>query len=38
MEYFDWVTVSSTGNVFDNCIRDLRFNSCLHQKLIGVLI
>ena len=32
-----WVPVRLTGKIFDNCIRDLRFNLCLHQKLIGVL-
>ena len=34
----EWVPVSSTGKVFDGCIRDLRFNHRLHQKLIGVLV
>ena len=33
-----WVLVNLTGKVFDGCIRDLRFNPRLHQKLIGVLI
>ena len=33
-----WVLVSSTGKVFDGCIRDLGFNPSLHQKLIGVLV
>ena len=26
------------GKVFDGCIRDLGFNSRLHQKLISVLV
>ena len=30
-----WVPVSSTGKVFDGCIRDLEFNLRLYQKLIG---
>ena len=33
-----WVSVSSTDKVSDGCIRDLGFNHCLHQKLIGVLV
>ena len=33
-----WIPVNSTGKVFDGCIRDLGFNSCLHQKLIDVLV
>ena len=33
-----WVLASSTGKVFDGGIRDLRFNPCLYQKLIGVLV
>ena len=33
-----WVLVSSTGKVSDGCIRDLGFNHCLHQKLIGVSV
>ena len=33
-----WVLVNLTGKVSDGCIRDLRFNPRLHQKLIGVLI
>ena len=33
-----WVPVSSTGKIFDGCIRDLGFNPRLHQKLIGVLV
>ena len=33
-----WVPVNSTNKIFDGCIRDLRFNPCLHQKLIDVLI
>ena len=33
-----WVPVSSTGKVSDGCIRDLGFNPCLYQKLIGVLV
>ena len=33
-----WVPVSSTGKVFDGCIRDLGFNPRLHQKLIDVLV
>ena len=32
-----WVPVSSIGKVSYGCIRDMRFNPCLHQKLIGVL-
>ena len=30
--------VSSIGKVSYNCIRDLEFNHCLHQKLISVLV
>ena len=30
--------ISSTGKVSDDWIRDLWFNPCLHQKLIGVLV
>ena len=33
-----WVPVSSTGKVSYGCIRDLGFNPCLYQKLIGVLV
>ena len=33
-----WVLVNLTDKVSDGCIRDLRFNPRLHQKLIGVLI
>ena len=33
-----WIPVSSTDKVSDGCIRDLRFNPRLHQKLIGVLV
>ena len=33
-----WVLVNLTGKVSDGCIRDLRFNPRLHQKLIGVLV
>ena len=33
-----WVLVSSTNKVFNDWIRDLGLNLCLHQKLIGVLI
>ena len=33
-----WVPVNLTGKVSDDCIRDLRFNLYLHQKLIGVLV
>ena len=33
-----WVPVSSTGKVFDGCIKDLGFNSRLHQKLISILV
>ena len=33
-----WVLVNLIGKVSDGCIRDLRFNSRLHQKLIGVLV
>ena len=32
-----WVLISSTVKVSDGWIRDLKFNFCLHQKLIGVL-
>ena len=35
---FSWVSVSSTGKVSDGCIRDLKFNLRLYQKLIGVLV
>ena len=34
----EWVSVNSTGKISDGCIRDLGFNLCLHQKLIGVLV
>ena len=30
--------ISSTVKVSDGCIRDLGFNPCLYQKLIGVLV
>ena len=33
-----WVPVSSIGKVSDGCIRDLRFNSRLYQKLIDILV
>ena len=33
-----WVPVSSTSKVSDGWIRDLKFNSCLHQKLTDVLV
>ena len=33
-----WIPVSSTDKVSDSCIRDLGFNPCLHQKLIGFFI
>ena len=33
-----FVLVSSIGKVSDGWIKDLAFNSRLHQKLIGVLI
>ena len=33
-----WGSVSLTGKVSDSCIRDMEFNSHLHQKLIGVFI
>ena len=36
------VLVSLVANldpiVSDGCIRDLRFNPCLHQNLIGILV
>ena len=38
MSSYYWVPVSSTGKVSDGCIRDLGFNHCLYQKLIGVLV
>ena len=38
MVYWLWVLVSSTGKVSNGCIRDLGFNSHLHQKLIGVFL
>ena len=31
-----WVLVNSIGKVSNDCIRDLRFNHRLHQKLIGL--
>ena len=31
------VIVSSTGKVYNSCIRDLGFNPCLHKKFIDVL-
>ena len=37
MDFMVWVPVSSTGKVSDGCIRDLRFNLRLYQKLINVL-
>ena len=33
-----WVLVSSTGKVSDSCIKNMRFNFCLHQKLISLLV
>ena len=36
--YILWVPINSTSKVSDGCIRDLGFNSRLHQKLIGVLV
>ena len=36
--YYLWVPVSSISKISDGCIRDLGFNSRLHQKLIGVLV
>ena len=33
-----WVLVSSISKVSDGWMRDLRFNFCLHQKLIDILI
>ena len=33
-----WIPVNSTGKISDGCIRDLRFNLRLHQKLIGILV
>ena len=33
-----WVLISSTGKISDSCIRDLRFNPRLYQKLISVLV
>ena len=36
--FWSWVAVSSTGKISYGCIRDLGFNPCLHQKLIGVLV
>ena len=32
-----WVLVNSTGKVSNGWIRNLKFNSYLHQKLIGIL-
>ena len=32
-----WVLVNSTGKVSNGWIKNLRFNSYLHQKLIGIL-
>ena len=37
-EGFKWVLVSSIGKVSDGYIRDMGFNSRLHQKLIGILV
>ena len=31
------VIVSSTGKVYNSCIRDLGFNPCLYKKFIDVL-
>ena len=36
--WYMWVQVNLTGKVSDGCIRDLGFNPCLYQKLIGVLV
>ena len=33
-----WVPGSSNSKVSDDCIRDLGFDICLYQKLIGVLV
>ena len=33
-----WVPISSTVKVFDDWIRNLRFNPYLYQKPIGVLV
>ena len=33
-----WIPVSSVGKVFDDGIKDLRFNLGQHQKLNNVLI
>ena len=38
MKIFVWVPINLTGKVSDDCIRDLGFNLCLYQKLIGVFI
>ena len=35
---FMWVPISSTDKVANGCMRNLRFNPRLHQKLIGILI
>ena len=37
----EWVLISSTGKIFDGCIRDLGFNPRLHQKTnwyLGLMI
>ena len=36
--YYKWVPVSSTGKVFYGYMKDLELNSCLYQKLIGLLV
>ena len=33
-----WVLINLTGKISDGCIKDLGFNFCLHQRLIGVLV
>ena len=33
-----WVPISSIGKVSDDRIRDLKYNPCLYQKPIGVLV
>ena len=36
--FLQWVSVSLTGKVSDGWIRNLKFNSYLHQKVIGILV
>jgi len=36
LAYWLWVLINSTGKVFNDYIKDLRFNPYLHQKLIGI--